>query len=261
MKEIAAQAGLNPSHLSMIRSGKRGISKEAAQKLATALSPGDEATASDMLKKLIEAAGGIRTGDFPVVVATMPIQLRVPANSVGLFGVLESKIQTKEILTKQALIDFERQWDRNGEICIYAEEGKALEIYDTAFLTLTSENITEREITYYFEFGDPAEAELMAQKLSLPTLDIGRLHIYKRKSKRDRKHELHDPFEVRRISIIYTARGKNPVAYEKILDDPLLFHRVGGPLASKLLAQFIENKNNQSTWKKQKVKPVIGLKI
>jgi hypothetical protein len=219
--------------------------------LATALNPDDDMKASVASAQLIEAANAPRDVAFPVVVTTT-VQLKVPAHSVGLFGDLQSKIQTKEILTKPALIEFEKGWDTGGEIYIYAEQGKALEIHDRSFLGLTSENIAERQITYHFAFDNADDAEQISRKLSLLTVDASLLNIYRRTSKRDSRSELHDPFELRRICIIYTASGKSPIAYEKILDDPLLFHRIGGPLVADLLEQFKTNLRKK-IWKQLEV--------
>jgi transcriptional regulator with XRE-family HTH domain len=248
LKEIAEKSGINASHLSLIKSGKRGISEAAARRLADALYSNDQTRVSAASAELIEAANANRDVAFPVIVTTT-VQLKVPAHSVGLFGELQSKIQTKEILTKSALIEFERAWDIDGEIYIYAEQHKALEIHDAGFLRLTRENITERHIKYHFAFGDADEAALVGQLLSVPATNNSPLNIYRRAAKRNSQNELRDLFEKRRICIIYTAPAKSPVVYEKVLDEPMLFHRVGAPDSIALLEEFKANLKKKR-WKK-----------
>jgi|SRR5579864_1210301 len=252
LKVLSANSGINASHLSLIKSGRRGISETAARKLADALHPDDRNKADAIYAQLIEAANSPRDVAFPVLVTTT-VQLKVPAHSVGLFGDLQSKIHTKEILTKSALIEFESVWDVGGEIYIYAEQGKALEIHDRHFMALTSENITERKIRYNFAFDNAEDARHVVEKLSLPRESADLLNVYGRRSMTVVAKEWHDPFELRRICIIYTAAGKNPVGYEKILDDPLLFHRIPGTLAIELLTQYKTNLDKQ-IWRKLKPK-------
>lgn len=265
LKDLADRSGLNSSHLSLIKSGKRGISEETARKLAEALNR-NPAKLEDEMEELMEAAQSrsSRMISLPIVLPRRAFSFTVPAHYFNALARLEYKIADEGLLNKEALLEFERNWRRGGTIYVYEEKDEkkgVMEMHDSDFRRLTVENIRRRKITYHFFTSDGGEARDLAAQLYWRGMDETKLHIYRPRTDVDSDKRtdpvLSDPFAKRRICIMYLEDDDTePVVYEKVLDDPLFFDRVDPAFADRLKREFETNigkdlrNNEESKWQK-----------